>query len=449
MFLKFKIENFRSIRDETELSLAAINYYKENSNQLIDAALPGLSGVSFLRSAGIFGPNASGKSTIFNALETMKAMVSRSATVAAGSKLPYEPYALDETSKQKPTRFFVAFANEGIRYEYGFSFNDSMVVKEKLSAFPKGRKQIWFERITVESDDGSVRTSVKGSSFLKVPAALRPLLNDNGLLLTLLANYPKFEESAKVRPVATWFAEGLFITKRGPKSPTDFPFSGDIIDGIQGTDYQRDFIQEMMRKADIGINLAKVKKVELGEFLREAGIPLDSPLLQGFLSADNQSEEISSLVFEHEGDGGSVEFDLDAESEGTFQLFSLSGRIAQALENGTVLFVDEIDASLHPILVREVIRCFHEPGSNPKGAQLVFTAHNPCLLEDDLLRRDQIWLTEKNDGTTELYSLSDFSPRKDESLISGYLIGRYSATPLVPACFGRCSVMLEGDGSGE
>lgn len=449
MFLKFEIENYRSVKSEALLSLAAINYYKEHTNQLIDAKLPGLAGTRFLRAAGIFGPNASGKSTIFRALFIMKSIVLRSATMAADSELPFEPYALEPASTQNPTRFSIAFTSEQTRYEYGFAFTATHIMDEKLCAYPKGREQVWFERRTNKTDDGMAQTSIKGSSFLKIPAALKPLLNDNALLLSLLANYPKYEESTKIQPVIDWFSKELSILQRGPRSAVDYPFSGEIIDGAQGTDFQRSFIQDMMRKADVGISRAKVEKVKLHEFLKDTGVTVDHPELAELITSQNQSEDIKTVVFEHEGSAGKVEFNLDAESEGTFQLFGLSGHVAQALENGFTLFVDEIDASLHPILVREVIRCFLEPKSNPKGAQLVFTAHNPCLLEDDLLRRDQIWLTEKSDGATELYPISDFSPRKDETLSSGYLIGRYSATPLVPACFGRCGVGREDDADGK
>ena len=149
--------------------------------------------------------------------------------------------------------------------------------------------------------------------------------------------------------------------------------------------------------------------------------------------------EYRTVVLEHSGHESAMRVDLNDESDGTRQLFGLSGHIAQALEYGSTLFVDEIDSSLHPIIVREIIESFLNPESNPKNAQLIFTAHNPCLLERGLLRRDQVWFTEKSrNGSTSLYPLSDFRPRTDEAISSGYLVGRYSATPVVPECFGRC-----------
>lgn len=435
MLLKFEVENYRSIRDEAALLLSSVNYYKENERQLMAPSLPGLSNVRFLRAAGVFGPNASGKSTLVKAVEAMRRMVLRSATAPAGAELPFEPYALDPACGERPTRFLAAFTSGGVRYEYGFSYDSRSVLEEKLSAFPKGREQTWFTRTASAGEDGSVRTVVSGSSHLAVPAAVEQVLNDNALLLSLLANSPKSPAAAQVAPVVEWFRSGLSVVKRGPRTPADYPFSGEILDGTRGTDFQRAFIREMMRKADVGISGTRVEKTRLGDLLKEAGLAEDSPEVAALLAEHDRSEEVKSVVFEH----GPVEFGLDTESEGTYQLFGLSGHLARALEEGATIFVDEVDASLHPVLAREVVRCFLEPESNPEGAQLVFTAHNPCLLEDGLLRRDQVWFTEKNGGATELYPLSDFRPRKEESLSGGYLIGRYSATPVVPACFGRCS----------
>ena len=143
------------------------------------------------------------------------------------------------------------------------------------------------------------------------------------------------------------------------------------------------------------------------------------------------------VVFDHVAKEGKVTFPIEEESDGTFQLFRLSGHIAKALENGSVLFIDEIDASLHPTLVREVVRCFLDPSSNSQNAQLIFTAHDTSLLKNGFLRRDQVWLTKKEkDGSTNLRPLSNYFPRKDDRIDIAYLTGRYSATPAVPECFG-------------
>lgn len=433
MLIRFLVENYRSIREAVELQMTAVNYYKEAAGQLLDVNLPGLSKTKYLRAAAIYGPNASGKTAIWRGFDLMRDMVLGSTSYAANLGLPYLPFKLDVGSREKPTRFLATFTGRnGVRYEYTFAYNDRAFVDEKLLAYPKGFRQVWFTR-AVENG----KASVKGSSYLKVPAAVKELLNDNVLLLSLLANLPKVEAHDAVMPVYDWFLDGVDLYSRAPESVNDFPYSGDIINGEIGTDYQRRFIQEMMRRADIGITSTRVEKRPVPEELRRLAESLPD-------LAPNFDGGVKSVVFQHANGGNTMNLDFGEESDGTKQLFGMSGHVAEALEKGSVLFVDEVDASLHPVLVIEVIRTFLNPESNPNNAQLVFTAHNPCLLEGNLLRRDQIWFTEKNSaGATELYPLSDYSPRKDESVANGYLAGRFSAIPVVPECFGCTAACTE------
>ena len=132
------------------------------------------------------------------------------------------------------------------------------------------------------------------------------------------------------------------------------------------------------------------------------------------------------------GSEGEVALPLEEESSGTQRLFALSGPLADVLENGWTLFVDELDASLHPLLVRYLVELFHNPQINPKGAQLIFNTHDTTLMDCCLFRRDQIWFVEKDRlGCSHLYPLLDYSPRKDEALAKGYLLGRYGAIPFL------------------
>lgn len=433
MLIRFRIENYRSIREAVELQMTAVNYYKESANQLLDVKLPGLSNVRYLRGAAIYGPNASGKTAVWRGFALMRAMVLNSVSHAINAKLRFNPFLLDPTSRNKPSRFLVTLVgSNGVRYEYSFAYDANAFLEEELLAYPKGFKQVWFTRSIVDG-----QTVVKGSSYLKVPAVVKELLNDNVLLLSLLANLAKVEAHDAVMPVYNWFLSGIDLYSRAPGSEDDFPRSGDIINGDIGTDYQRSFIQGMMRRADIGIAYARVEKRPLPEEIKRL-----AERLPGLPPVPD--EDLKTVVFQHSSGGNTMDLDYVEESDGTKQLFGMSGRVAEALEKGSTLFVDEIDASLHPVLVKEVVRTFLDPDSNPRGAQLLFTAHNPCLLEGGLLRRDQVWFTEKNaEGATELYPLSDYSPRKDESVVNGYLTGRFSAIPVVPECFGCAAGCLE------
>lgn len=434
MLISFAVENFRSIKDQAQLQLTAINYYKEAIHQLIDDTLPGLSGVSYLRSVAIFGPNASGKTSIWRALRLMRDMVLHSTNAPNDAALLYTPFELDAECMTLPTRFSIMFnaGKDSVRFEYSFSYNASAILEEELCAYPKGHRQTWFKRLFSEG-----KTTLKGSSYLKLPPGIDWLLNDNVLLLSLLRNLTKIELLDSVREVVSWFESDLDLYSRAPEVRGDLPYSGDIIKGVIGTDYQRNFIKNLMRKADIGITDTSVEEIPVIENLTE--------ISEDFEQKASTEEFVNLVVFDHEIDQSVARIPYPEESDGTRQLFGLAGHIAKALENGSVLFVDELDASLHPVLVREIVQTFLSPKSNPANAQLIFTAHNPCLLENGLLRRDQIWLTEKDEnGATQLYPLSDFSPRKEESIISGYLTGKYSAIPVVPACFGLQAFEIEG-----
>ena len=215
----------------------------------------------------------------------------------------------------------MAFTCENVRFEYTFSFTKHAITEEKLSSFPKGREQVWFTRKTNLADSKDSQTIIKDSSFLRIPAALNPLVNDNMLLLSLLANYPKYEAAVKIRPVIDWFSNELTILKRGPKSVVDYPFSGENVDGAAGTDFQRLFIQEIMKKADIGINETKVKKIPFPELVKAIGKEDEAELLE-FLGEHDEQSEYKTVVFDHMGENGKVEFNLESESDGTFQLFS-------------------------------------------------------------------------------------------------------------------------------
>ena len=430
MLLSFEVENFRSISDPVTLKMTAVNYYKEGIERLIDTKLPGLAGLRYLRAAAIYGPNASGKTSIWLAMQTMQNIAMNSFRQPASVPLPHQPFGLDPAKRHEPTRFSVTFTSgaNGVRYEYSFAYTSDAVVDEQLCAFPKGHQQLWFHR----HGDAKGR-ELKTSSHLSVSKAVRPLLNDKTLLVSLLANYPGIKANAQVKPIVDWFGKELDLYARASESANGLPYSGDIIDGSRGSDFMRSYIQDMMRNAGIGIRLTEVERRPLPEEVR-AFFARTKP------DQGTPTEDAKVIVFHHAGGGNEMKLDYGEESDGTKQLFGMSGHIARAIENGSTLFVDEIDASLHPLLVSTIIETFADPFSNPNGAQLIFTAHNTHLLASDLLRRDQIWFTDRSEGgSTDLYALSDFGPRKDEKIAMEYLVGRYSAIPVAPARF-ECHV---------
>ena len=207
------------------------------------------------------------------------------------------------------------------------------------------------------------------------------------------------------------------------------------------TDFQRDFIRKIMSRADTGLASVEIQHVPLPDDILtgQAGKILSQDFIESV-----RNKQFKRVAFKHYGATGTML--LPTESSGTMQLFALSGHIAQALETGGVLAVDELDASLHPDLADEIASLFLNKMSNPHGAQLIFTAHNPCLMNNDRMRRDEFWIAEKSGrGESTLYPISDFSAKKGESIQSAYLQGRYAGVPVIPACFGMCSPASRGE----
>lgn len=447
MLLSFKVKNYRSYKDEAEIVLSSINSYKENTDYLISPSLPGLSKVSFLKAVGIFGPNASGKSSFLEALHLMRTIVLESYGLKRDEKIPYTPHAFDPLLKEQPTEFLVSFTNKDIRYEYQFKYNADVVTYEQLSSYPFGKERVVFTRTAEKDADGIYRPKfIDRNISIKEP--FKPLLNNNMLLLSLLANFPNADSFEVIEPVFDWFKNGLVFTQalrldgeafNGPDTFVNYAVTGEILRGAIGDEDQREFIKSMLSKADVGITDANVvSEKRAGSEFPDVDLSDEVPL------TSDQREKLY-VVFNHNNGYNDIPIGVGDESQGTVQLFAMSGPVSEALKTGATLIVDEIDASIHPLLVQEIINCFLSPATNKTNAQLLFTAHNQFLLREEFLRRDQIWFTKKYNGCSELYPLSQFSPRNDESLVKGYLLGRYFSTPSVPECFGLCKNCIDGD----
>ena len=442
MLILFSAKNYRSIRDEQELNLVASPYYsgkksdmhaRENrERQLIKKSLPGLSGKSFLRSIAIYGANGSGKSNVIHAMRTMQKIVCDSSSYAPDDSLPYNPFILDENSKTQPTEFFAAFEWGGIRYEYEFSYDSKQIVEEQLCSFPKGLRRTLYTRT---ADAGS-RSAVQDSSYLPIDKVIATMLNPNMLLLSLLYGHPGVQGFDTIKPVGDFFKNGLIVLDQVRNRWLDFPVSGEVLDGELGTDYERDLVQKMMQDSDIGITKANVVRKPAKQSSNEGN--------------ENGADVVrKTVVLQHAGTAGAGSINLMDESLGTMQMFYLSSFIGEALENDATLVVDELDASMHPILSKQIVEMFERKELADRSAQLIFTAHQTYLMSGGTLERDQIWLTDKGpDGGTVLYPLSDYSPRKGEPIARGYLLGRYAAVPVLPEDFGMLpSSGKEGEGN--
>jgi hypothetical protein len=418
MLIEFKVANFRSIREEQNLSLVASNADKELRECVIDRELPGLTGTSFLRGAAIYGANASGKSNLVMAVHFLAHFVADSATkLGPDAPINVEPFKLDDDSQGRPTVFEITFVVEGVRYVFGCSLLRDRVVEEYLVAYPKGAPQRWYHRRYRGRKTNSYEWNTSSPNF-KGDRSIESKTRDNCLFLSVAAQF----NHPQLLPVARWFHNNLRALRLSVEGGLSHTFTADLL----ADPVRRKQILTILRNADPSVVDAKVRKHDIRDKLpRSILTAIDKGDVEAPVLYDIRLTRLS-------GKERPVDLTFDTESAGTRRLFALAGPWLDTLENGYTVFIDEIEASLHPTLVRALLKLLLCNESNPKGAQVVFTTHNTNLLDSTLLRRDQIWFTEKGPaGDTQLYPLSDFSPRKGEALAKGYLAGRYGAIPIL------------------
>ena len=413
MLIEFSVENFRSIKDQANLSLVADSGRERRDTHTTETAVGSARPIPILRSAAIYGANASGKTNLLKALETMQRIVLSSAKEL--DLLPVTPFRFDAASETEPTTFELQCLAGGIRYQYGFSATRQAVDEEWLYAWPRGRLQTWFER--------SEKKNVKfGDKLLGDKEVWRRSTRTNALLLSTAVAL----NSVQLRPLFDWFKTHLRVSLEGDWG-SDF-----TIECCQGE--QKEAVVGLLKQADLAVSDIQLVKEDFSTEM----MPRDMPsALRDAMARELSDFKIVRPQLSHlSTEGRTVEFDLDEESDGTQKIFALAGPWIDALENGYVVVIDELNGHLHPALVRFLIELFHNPKRNSKGAQLIFSTHETSILNQEVFRRDQIWFCERNaEQATAFFPLTDFRPRKGlENLERAYLAGRYGAVPyLEPA----------------
>ncbi len=414
MLIQFKVTNFGSIRDELTFSMVA-NAEKEIGGPLVKTFSPGAPATKdLLRTAAIYGPNASGKSHCIYAMAQMRNIIIRSARTQEGDELPYNPYLFSKDSKEEDTEFDIEFVAQGIRYQYGFSYNKNRIVDEWLFAYPKGRAQKWIMRYVDESGESIYERSdfLSGSKKLWETAT-----RNNALFLSTAVQL----KSEALKPVLDWFRHTLRVVS---------------VNGV-GESFSLEQISQNKTKQNI-LKFMKSADFSISDFVVEEREDIPDDILKKY---DKDKDDVKFVDFKtvHKMDDGDIaELDYEQESDGTQRIFQLSGPWIDTLENGYVLIIDELSLHLHPSLSSFLVKLFYSR-ANKNHAQLIFTTHEVSLLSDELMRRDQIWLMKRTSGKgSVLEPLSDFSARKDENIRKRYLDGRYGAVPMV-----NISSMLE------
>lgn len=415
MLVEFRVTNYRSIAEKQILSLVPNSDSSLRDKNLSLSTTPAIPKI--LRSAVIYGPNASGKSTLIQALAVMKGIVEASATlISEGQKLPAIAFRFDSQLQQQPSEFEVIFIENGVRYQYGFSFTESRVMSEWLFAWVKGKSQRWFERqYDSKSDDYKWRYSIHFPNHSGQRLLWEKSTRNNALFLSTAINL----NSEQLRPIFNWFFEKLIVISNNA------PFSHDLtIKYINKGHAEKKKVLRMLQAGNFAIRDINIENRKAHQFSIQMnqGKP-PTPLYRDV--------EVPIIRFAYQNaQKQAAEFDYAEVSTGTQKWFNFAGLILEALEKGSILVVDELDSSLHTLLARRFIEIFHTSDQNKWGAQLICSTHNTSLLDKALFRRDQIWFIEKNNlEASEIYPLIDFSPRKDEAFEKGYLLGRYGALP--------------------
>lgn len=414
MLIEFRTQNFRSLRDAQVFSLVASKDKTLADTHTISTGLK--AAPHLLRSAVVYGANASGKSNLLKALQYMRGVVVDSATaMQPGQSFAVQAFRLDAQSTSEPTEFEVTIVLDGVRYQYGFAMTQQRIVSEHLLVYKAFKPQRWFER-HFDADSGKdvydFGPGLKGAKSLW-EGATRP----NALFLSMAAQL----NSEALRPLFDWFATGLVIlNEQAQLSPQT---SIQMLKQAEG----RQQICEFLTAADISI--ADIEVVTR----KVPGQAVHFDPVAGKTEVRSEEMEEHQLRFSHVTEQGRAVFDLMDESSGTRNLLFLTGPVLDILKKGLTLLIDELDTSLHTLLVRELVRLFHRPEVNTGGAQLIFTTHDTSLLDaPDLFRRDQVWFVEKDaDQASTLVALSEFSPRKNEALERAYLMGRYGGVPFL------------------
>jgi uncharacterized protein len=399
--LEFSVENFRIFKEKATFSMFA----RKSEHTFVE------SGQNLLKTSLIYGPNASGKTSLFNAFHVLRNGVVNSANNPENSILPYQPFMLSD-QENAPIFFEIIFSLNKKIFRYNFSFLKNNIVAESLfEVSSTGNEREHFKR---KGQDIKVSLDFKESKDV--------------------ADKKTRKEVLFISAASQWNNELAMQIVKGFKSinviscPNSDSYRGYTMKLFKEDGDKKNRILDFLKKADFCIEDGVVRKMEvkIPEFIKE----------QMGATFKEATSNVDTVFFSHskfnsKGNRvGVAEFNLGDESAGTQKFFDVLGPIVDTLENGKVLFIDEFDNSLHPFLTKLIIDLFEK--SNSQNAQLIVTTHDTSLLSYKELNKEQFWFTEKDKlGTAKIFSLAEFDVRNDIEFSKKYLEGRFGALPFI------------------
>jgi ABC-type transport system involved in cytochrome c biogenesis ATPase subunit len=417
MLVEFAVANFRSIKDEARLSLVASADKRLEASNLAVKQLAGRGRpIRVLRSAAIYGANASGKTNLLRGLGTMHDIVRRSSGNL--DELPVTPFRFDPGCQAKPSTFEVVCIVDDVRYQYGFSATRHEVLDEWLYAWPSGKMQVWFERTRGVTPGTSTWTL--GGKLTGDRQVWRRATRPRALFLSTAVAL----NSVQLLPLFNWFRERLVVIVGYREVSPRFSLR-------YCEESERSEIVDFLAASDLAVT--DIRIVERGSSPDAVAENGATAALGSEIREDSIANAVDVLL-QHQPDSGEpAELDISEESDGTRKMFALAGPWLDSLTRGNVIVLDELHDNLHPELVRFLVAQFHDPAVSRHGAQLIFSTHDTSILDRNLLRRDQIWLCGRDERLeTSVVPLSDFRTRhREENLEQAYRAGRFGAVPYV------------------
>lgn len=419
MLIQLAISNFKSIRGEQTIDFYAPFKRSERTENTFSCLV---SKMRILRSIGFYGPNAAGKSTVFNALETIIEMIIDEGFRPEKNISYYNPYRFDSMLRSRPTSFTLEFALpvEGIlpysRFVYEVSFDKASFLKEKLSAYQlTGRSITLFSRRPKDT-----YKSIKLHDKILSEGKRIPFFCNQSYLS---AAWKAADAPETLRILASYLC-GEFSLSKYKKSIA-----------IRSLDREK-IASALLPYADFGIKKVIAKKRSIDpERIATMQKYLSKDEFEAALASMKKRNDVPEYVFSHTDDDDVKSLiKLEEESDGTQAFFRILPRVIDNLDNGFTMLEDEIDTSMHPFLAEFIIRLFNDPEVNVNNAQLLFSTHNMALLSESLLRKDQIWFAEKRNGASEYFSLQDFDDKKvtpSSPFSKWYSEGRFGGVPRI------------------
>ena len=416
MLIGFSVGNYKSFKETVTLSMVASSITEEDKELDKNNVFEINHKLNLLKSAAIYGANASGKSNLVAAINFMKWFVLNSSKETQVSEaIDIEVFRLSTETEKEPSFFEIVFLLEGKTFRYGFEVNAREVVSEWLFQADESEEKMLFER---DFDNYTLDDFPEGQG-------ISDKTRSNALFISVVAQF-NGKLSGKI---LLWFSKNLQLIS----GLEDRQYRKETLESLEHDRHRHDII-EFIKKLDLGI--ADIEIINQPVFVIANNTAVYGSSYGSLHPISQIKPAVKTVHRKYDADDkqtSTVLFDIEKhESEGTNKLFALAGIILDTLRTGKILLIDELDARLHPLITRELITLFNSNEINPRNAQLIFTTHDTNLLSSKTFRKDQIWFTEKdNKGATDLYSLVEYKVGKDASFERDYIIGKYGAIPFI------------------